>query len=436
MNRNYPKAMNDTPKWTSIKNTNLLKKPNYTTRSGKMVEVKYGLNQCRFYDKKITLACTYFVANKKHNRRPIRNKSLVENNTSSDNFYSNKHKLCTTAIGDDEQINHITGLDDNLKNINSVLEDLGFSSTFDDAYTRTVYPLKIKCFNVNKQFNTAYGSNSYTSTTLQNLTGNPDAYNQKERYQNSILYQKFPEKHYYNKNYIHYQKSITQNNTNLQQSIYTKKPNYYQQKPIPQKYWEMRYMLFSNFDQGIILDEESFYSVCPEILSYHIAKRCTNNIVVDPFCGAGGNVIQLAKTCKKVIAIDIDPEKIKLARHNAKICGVEDKIQFMVGDFFSIYRTIKADVLFMSPPWGGPGYAINKIYSLKSMCQNHFGGGFDIFKLAKTVAPNIAFHVPKNTDLSECLRLAQDFGKVEIQQNIINGKLNSITAFYGNFNWS
>ncbi|XP_060836448.1 trimethylguanosine synthase-like [Rhopalosiphum padi] len=198
----------------------------------------------------------------------------------------------------------------------------------------------------------------------------------------------------------------------------------------------MRYMLFSNFDQGIVLDEESFYSVCPEILSYHIAKRCTNNVVVDPFCGAGGNVIQLAKTCKKVIAIDIDPEKIKLARHNAKICGVEDKIHFMVGDFFSIYHTIKADVLFMSPPWGGPGYAINKVYSLKSMCHSHFGGGFDIFKLAKTVAPNIAFHMPKNTDISECLRLAQDFGKVEIQQNIINGKLNSITAFYGNFNWS
>jgi len=129
----------------------------------------------------------------------------------------------------------------------------------------------------------------------------------------------------------------------------------------------------------------------------------------------------------------------------------------MVGDFFSIYHTIKADVLFMSPPWGGPGYAINKIYSLKSMCHSHFGGGFDIFKLAKTVAPNIAFHMPKNTDISEvkharllvlgiyiklyiiifqCLRLAQDFGKVEIQQNIINGKLNSITAFYGNFNWS
>jgi len=33
----------------------------------------------------------------------------------------------------------------------------------------------------------------------------------------------------------------------------------------------------------------------------------------------------------------------------------------------------------------------------------------------------------------QCMWLAKDFGKVEIQQNIINGRLNSITAFYGDF---
>lgn len=48
---------------------------------------------------------------------------------------------------------------------------------------------------------------------------------------------------------------------------------------------------------------ESLYSVCPEILSYHIAKRCKNNIALDPFCGAGGNIIQLAFTCKLGIRI-------------------------------------------------------------------------------------------------------------------------------------
>jgi trimethylguanosine synthase len=51
-----------------------------------------------------------------------------------------------------------------------------------------------------------------------------------------------------------------------------------------------------------------------------------------------------------VIAIDIDPEKIRLASNNAETCGISDKIEFMVGDFFLIYPTLKADVLFMSPP--------------------------------------------------------------------------------------
>lgn len=38
--------------------------------------------------------------------------------------------------------------------------------------------------------------------------------------------------------------------------------------------------------------------MCPEILSYHIAKRCKNDVALDPFCGAGGNIIQLALTCQ------------------------------------------------------------------------------------------------------------------------------------------
>ena len=35
-----------------------------------------------------------------------------------------------------------------------------------------------------------------------------------------------------------------------------------------------------------------------------------------------------------VIAIDVDPVKINCAKHNAKIYGVLDKIQFVSGDFF------------------------------------------------------------------------------------------------------
>jgi len=91
-----------------------------------------------------------------------------------------------------------------------------------------------------------------------------------------------------------------------------------------------------------------------------------------------------------------------MACHNAEIYGVANKIEFLVGDIFSIYPTLKADVVFMSPPWGGPGYSLNKCYSIKTMSNDHdVGGGFAIFDIVKTIAPNIAYHMPNNTNILE-----------------------------------
>lgn len=83
---------------------------------------------------------------------------------------------------------------------------------------------------------------------------------------------------------------------------------------------------------------------------------------MDAFCGAGGNTIQLAKVCKKVISIDIDPVKIELAKHNARVYGVLDKIEFVCADFFDAAESLKADVVFLSPPWGGPEYLYQAVY--------------------------------------------------------------------------
>lgn len=57
-----------------------------------------------------------------------------------------------------------------------------------------------------------------------------------------------------------------------------------------------------------------------------------------------------------VIAIDIDPKKIEMAKHNASIYGVADRIEFIIGDFLTLADSLKADLIFLSPPWGGPQY--------------------------------------------------------------------------------
>lgn len=68
-----------------------------------------------------------------------------------------------------------------------------------------------------------------------------------------------------------------------------------------------------------------------------------------------------------VIAIDIDPEKLNLARNNAEVYGVADQIEFVCGDFMVLAADLQADVVFLSPPWGGPDYATAEIFDIQTM---------------------------------------------------------------------
>jgi 16S rRNA G966 N2-methylase RsmD len=200
--------------------------------------------------------------------------------------------------------------------------------------------------------------------------------------------------------------------------------------PTLRKYWHQRYRLFSKFDQGIIIDSpESWFSVTPEKIAKHLADRCQCDIIVDGFCGVGGNTIQFAMTCLKVIAIDIDPKKIEAAKHNAKIYGVEDRIDFIVGDFFQVMPNIvNADVVFLSPPWGGPQYLEASIFDLQTMIPMD---GIKIFDTALQITENIAYFVPKNTNIDQLISLAGPGGQVEVEQNLLNSKVKTVTAYYG-----
>ncbi|XP_077022881.1 trimethylguanosine synthase [Tamandua tetradactyla] len=198
------------------------------------------------------------------------------------------------------------------------------------------------------------------------------------------------------------------------------------------KYWAQRYRLFSRFDDGIKLDQEGWFSVTPEKIAEHIAGRVSQSfkcdIVVDAFCGVGGNTIQFALTGKRVIAIDIDPVKIDLARNNAEVYGIADKIEFICGDFLLLASRLKADVVFLSPPWGGPDYATAEIFDIRTMMSPD---GFEIFRLSQKITNNIVYFLPRNADIDQVASLAGPGGQVEIEQNFLNNKLKTITAYFG-----
>ena len=44
------------------------------------------------------------------------------------------------------------------------------------------------------------------------------------------------------------------------------------------KYWGQRYRLWSKYDDGILMDDESWYSVTPEEIAAHIAEKCKSGV--------------------------------------------------------------------------------------------------------------------------------------------------------------
>ncbi|XP_049861120.1 trimethylguanosine synthase-like isoform X1 [Schistocerca gregaria] len=196
------------------------------------------------------------------------------------------------------------------------------------------------------------------------------------------------------------------------------------------KYWVRRYQLFSKFDEGIRMDNDSWFSVTPERVAEHIAERCQCDLIVDAFCGCGGNAIQFAFFCERVIAIDIDPEKVAIAKHNAGIYGVADRIEFLVGDYLNLAPSLRdIDVVFLSPPWGGPKYLDVDVFDIDHIMPPV--GGSHLFEISKAITENIAYYVPRNVNTDQLVMLAGPGGQVEIEQNFLDKKLVAVTAYYG-----
>ena len=296
---------------------------------------------------------------------------------------------------------------------------------------------------------------------------------------------------------------------------------------VPNKYWAQRRRLFSKFDEGIQLDAESWYSVTPEVIANHTARRlCTSLVaqqkkynyypqqqqkkfvVLDAFCGCGGNAIAFAlqPEISQVVCVDIDRNKLLLLATNASIYGVNpDKLLLVLADGISIlkyhYRqgelmatsrggtriivdnnngiltesqkeeTIsfpegysisgveclphRIDSVFLSPPWGGPSYATGcnkKSLNLEDLIRmSHTPDatsttaiidGTKLLQLASHATEdgrNIIYFLPKNINgisvgkavaaLPKSFRKKGDM--VELEQNYVNGKLKTVTAYVG-----
>ncbi len=190
-----------------------------------------------------------------------------------------------------------------------------------------------------------------------------------------------------------------------------------------QKYWDRRYDLFSRFDEGVQIDKEGLYSATPEKIALRQAEKMNCKIVVDGFCGVGANAIAFARRGAMVYAIEKDAKRIKIARHNARIYGVDEKIKFICGDFFEEAPKIKAEGIFLDPSWGGPGHENLKSFKLSDFIPD----GNDILKLAFSNFPKVALKIPDNFDISELKKFGEPY---ETEDNIMYGRVIFRTIYF------
>jgi trimethylguanosine synthase len=151
---------------------------------------------------------------------------------------------------------------------------------------------------------------------------------------------------------------------------------------------------------------------------------------------------------RPVIALDISPTRLAIARHNAIIYGVADRIDFILCDYVSFAASLvslgrRVDVVFLSPPWGGPSYisdtaesgvetnsreAQSSVYTLKNLLPLP---GTELFSLSRKISRNIAMYLPRNTDVGEIGSLAPSGETVEIEEEWMGSKLKALTCYFG-----
>lgn len=93
-------------------------------------------------------------------------------------------------------------------------------------------------------------------------------------------------------------------------------------------------------------DAEDLRFATPKIVADYRAKKLRCEIIADLGSGVGMQSFAFAKTCKKVIGVEIDPKKVEYAKKNAEILGIKN-VEFVNGD--ALKKDVKADIYFCDP---------------------------------------------------------------------------------------
>jgi predicted RNA methylase len=99
-----------------------------------------------------------------------------------------------------------------------------------------------------------------------------------------------------------------------------------------------------------------------QFLKEYIHPLHTHSILDGTGC-VGADTILFGLNCRAVHSIEKDNENWKALQHNVNLYSFKN-IHLHKGDTTIIYREYPSDILYLDPPWGGPGYKHKKVIDL------------------------------------------------------------------------
>lgn len=173
------------------------------------------------------------------------------------------------------------------------------------------------------------------------------------------------------------------------------------------------------FTKPIASNKEGLRLATPEIVARYIAKRLKTDIIADLGCGIGGQVIFFAKQCKKVYAVERNPERLEYARKNCRVYNVKN-VEFILGDALS--PNIKAKVSDADIIFSDPARALSEKERTLEKLEPPI---IEVLNMYSDITQDFAFHAPPQMPPS---RITLD---CEREYLSLNGQLNRLTLYFG-----
>lgn len=96
----------------------------------------------------------------------------------------------------------------------------------------------------------------------------------------------------------------------------------------------------------------------------HNTQNMISKIITDGTACMGGDVIRFSKYFKMINAVEILKDNFELLVENCKYFNCNNVNLFMQ-DYLEIYDKLNQDIIYLDPPWTGPGYKNKESIVLK-----------------------------------------------------------------------